>query len=219
MQKSINKILFLILTIALFTGLADFPNSISAATIDLNWKTNTHHGITEINVGDQVCWTWTDSFTHSVTSGVSNVPDGLFDSGFIAGLETQFCHTFNDVGDFPYFCEIHGSASMDGTIRVLEPDSDDDGVPDSSDNCPSVVNTNQLDMDNDTDGDACDDENIITTNTILSQNTISLGDVVVQGGAVITINSGITLDIDFENHKLLVQSGSGVLIKAGGTIT
>jgi hypothetical protein len=36
------------------------------------------------------------------------------------------------------------------------PDSDGDGIPDESDNCPSVCNSQQLDADNDTIGDVCD---------------------------------------------------------------
>ena len=38
-------------------------------------------------------------------------------------------------------------------------DSDKDGSPDSSDNCPNVANSNQLDLDSDEEGDACDDDN------------------------------------------------------------
>lgn len=38
------------------------------------------------------------------------------------------------------------------TIR----DTDLDGVPDSTDNCPAVANTDQIDGDNDRHGDACD---------------------------------------------------------------
>jgi hypothetical protein len=36
------------------------------------------------------------------------------------------------------------------------PDADSDGVPDSSDNCPAVANTDQTDTDGDGIGDACD---------------------------------------------------------------
>ncbi len=36
---------------------------------------------------------------------------------------------------------------------------------------------------------------------------------------LLTIPSGLTLDIDFVNNHLLVKSGSGVLIKSGGTVT
>jgi len=37
-----------------------------------------------------------------------------------------------------------------------DPDGDGDGIPDSTDNCPSTPNANQLDTDGDTVGDACD---------------------------------------------------------------
>jgi len=35
-------------------------------------------------------------------------------------------------------------------------DTDSDGIPDSSDNCPSVSNSNQLDTDGDNQGNVCD---------------------------------------------------------------
>ena len=37
-------------------------------------------------------------------------------------------------------------------------DVDQDGVPDTHDNCPSIANADQLDSDEDGDGDACDDD-------------------------------------------------------------
>ena len=42
------------------------------------------------------------------------------------------------------------------TTSVPETDSDDDGIPDSQDNCPNVCNNRQLDTDRDGFGDACD---------------------------------------------------------------
>ncbi len=74
-------------------------------------------------------------------------------------------------------------------------------------------------MDSDGIGDSCDTINIINSDTTLSANTVSLGNVIVQNNSVLTIPSGVTLDIDFANFNLTVKSGSGVLIKAGGTIT
>ena len=45
-----------------------------------------------------------------------------------------------------------------GTDPTVAPDSDNDGVPDISDNCPAVVNSLQTDTDSDGDGNACDDD-------------------------------------------------------------
>ncbi|MGQ7848736.1 FG-GAP-like repeat-containing protein [Granulosicoccus sp. 3-233] len=41
---------------------------------------------------------------------------------------------------------------------VIEPDSDGDDIPDSSDNCPDMENFDQTNSDNDALGDACDDD-------------------------------------------------------------
>ena len=40
--------------------------------------------------------------------------------------------------------------------QVPEPDSDGDGIPDRSDNCPAIANPDQADADEDGAGDACD---------------------------------------------------------------
>ena len=59
----------------------------------------------------------------------------------------------------------------------------------------------------------------ITTSCTINSNTTIQGNVLVQNGSVLTIPSGVTLDIDFVSFSLTVQSGSGVYIKSGGTIT
>ncbi len=48
-----------------------------------------------------------------------------------------------------------------GSVYIFEadiapPDTDDDGIPDDEDNCPSDFNTDQADLDNDGQGDVCD---------------------------------------------------------------
>ena len=49
------------------------------------------------------------------------------------------------------------SPSMDARgAEVLNLDVDSDGVPDESDNCPDVANPDQVDVDFDAVGDACD---------------------------------------------------------------
>jgi len=98
-------------------------------------------------------------------------------------------------------------------------DSDSDGVDDGVDNCPNTSNANQLDMDSDGTGDACDSINIITSDTSLSASTISLGNVLIQNNSVLTVPSGIILDINFASFNLTIESGSSVLIESGGKIT
>jgi len=58
-----------------------------------------------------------------------------------------------------------------------------------------------------------------TFTCILESDAIIEGNVIVQNNSVITILPGVTLDIDFENNFLQVKFGSGVRIKAGGTLT
>ncbi len=45
------------------------------------------------------------------------------------------------------------------------------------------------------------------------------GNVLVQNNSLLTVPSGITLDVNFGTFNLTVKSGSGILIESGGTIT
>ena len=60
---------------------------------------------------------------------------------------------------------------------------------------------------------------IITSSCILSENSLAVANVLIQNNAVLIIPDGFTLDIDFVNNNLTIESGSGVLIESGGTIT
>lgn len=65
-----------------------------------------------VTVGSTVIWTNADSVAHTVTAN-----DGSFSSGPIQPGAT-YSHTFNTAGTFPYYCTIHGQASMNGTVIV-----------------------------------------------------------------------------------------------------
>jgi len=107
---------------------------------------------------------------------------------------------------------------LDNTGNACDVDDDNDTIDDVNDNCPLISNLNQNDLDSDDTGDVCDSETLITTNTVLTADTSLAGDLVVEPGFVLTINPGVTLDIDSVNHKILVKFGGGILIKSGGTL-
>jgi hypothetical protein len=71
-------------------------------------------------------------------------------------------------------------------------------------------------------GDACivpsSGDWIITSSCTLSANDSAPANVIVQNNSILTIPNGITLDMDFVNFNLAVESGSGVLIESGGVI-
>lgn len=73
--------------------------------------------ITNINVNDQVIWTWAATH-HSTTSGTNNVPSGLWDSGVINSLPHTFTNTFSSAGAFTYYCSIHYNVGMTGAVIV-----------------------------------------------------------------------------------------------------
>jgi len=104
-----KKSLLIILCLAMF--------SVNAQTThDLDWYTGIGSNVNlTIDVGDTVRWTWT-SPSHTVTSLPSSTE--TFDSGFLGPNGSTFSYTFTLEGSNPYYCEIHGTASMSGTITV-----------------------------------------------------------------------------------------------------
>jgi plastocyanin len=73
-----------------------------------------------IGIGDTVHWVWGGS-GHSTTSGNPCTADGLWDSG-VHPAGFTFDVTFPTAGTFNYFCSVHCSFGMTGTITVgLQP--------------------------------------------------------------------------------------------------
>ncbi|RJP81046.1 MAG: hypothetical protein C4524_02515 [Candidatus Zixiibacteriota bacterium] len=66
--------------------------------------------------GTEITWNNNDSWEHTVTSGFPGGNTGYFDSG-IVGAGGTFNFTFDSVGTFPYYCEIH-PVVMRGTVIV-----------------------------------------------------------------------------------------------------
>ena len=100
-------------------------------------------------------------------------------------------------------------------------DMDDDGIPDESDNCPTIANADQVDSDDDGHGDACvapgaisskasvGDNPVIGAGSVLNQN-VSVGDDVVIG-----MNTVINRDAVIGDG---VTIGDGVVISKGVAI-
>ncbi len=81
----------------------------------------------EVSVGTTVTWTNDDEEDpHTVTAD-----DGAFDSGNLDPGE-DFSHTFDEAGDFPYFCEIHDPEMVGSIIVTRQPTDpqDDNGGDD-----------------------------------------------------------------------------------------
>ena len=100
-----------------------------------------------VNQGDTVTWTVTESIgePHSVTSGTPEDSGKIFDSG-TAGSTNSFKlrdqgatyeYTFDQAGEFPYYCVIH-PAEMTGKVVVLAPGA---SVPPSIEPAPSEEET------------------------------------------------------------------------------
>lgn len=80
-----------------------------------------------IEVGDTVQWVWADKHQHSVTSGrgETNTPDGIFNSGS-QKPGYKFSFTFQNVGTFRYFCDVHNHLNTGGTwpdVTVVAPNA------------------------------------------------------------------------------------------------
>ena len=59
----------------------------------------------------------------------------------------------------------------------------------------------------------------VETNCTLESNEIAPQNFVVEGNSVLTIPSGTSLDIDFSQSNITIESGGSIVIKSGGNIT
>ena len=69
-----------------------------------------------INAGDTVNWINIDTAAHTVTGGSpADGPSGVFDSSLVMA-SAEFAFTFNDSGNYDYFCMVH--PWMIGSVTV-----------------------------------------------------------------------------------------------------
>jgi plastocyanin len=97
-----------------------FQSSSSAKNINIgdNFFSSTNgNGNLTIEVGDTVTWTNNGTVQHTVTSGSESNAGQIFDSGNL-NRGDAFSFRFTQAGSFLYFCRVHGSNVMSGTITV-----------------------------------------------------------------------------------------------------
>jgi plastocyanin len=73
-----------------------------------------------VPVGATVIWVNQDGAPHTATAD-----DGKLFKSDLLSRGQQFKHTFDQIGEFPYYCELHGSAGgvdMAGKIKVVPAD-------------------------------------------------------------------------------------------------
>ena len=76
----------------------------------------------EISVGDTVLWEWVGN-GHNVSYDESNVPAGTDWEGDDDSLYNEghfHAHTFEDAGEYEYYCQPHRSSGMVGNFTVTE---------------------------------------------------------------------------------------------------
>ena len=59
---------------------------------------------------------------------------------------------------------------------------------------------------------------LVVQDCLLSGSATAPGNVIVEPGIALTIDTGSSLDIDFTNFHLLIRSGAKLVIKDGGKI-
>ncbi len=129
----IKKTLFILLLSTLFIATASMTGGVARAGGDEGLVIVKIKNLAfipakiTIRPGTTVRWINEDPFSHDVTSGSvvsgrkarqvkkSRHPDGRFHSGTY-GQGESFERTFDDVGEYPYYCAIH--PIMTGAVRV-----------------------------------------------------------------------------------------------------
>ena len=83
-------------------------------------------GEVTIAIGDTVTWVNDDTAAHTTTSGdPAGGPDGNWDSSLVM-VGQSFSNTFDEAGEFPYFCMVH--PWMAGMVIVGEAMAGADGI-------------------------------------------------------------------------------------------
>ncbi|WP_272420247.1 thrombospondin type 3 repeat-containing protein [Polyangium jinanense] len=142
---------------------------------DTDFSGNGNEGGTVTVSGD-----YTGTVTSRIVLGDKKRNGGAFDAGCTADpLEGKECAPAGAkiAYDFPNW-SCHGNicpVAIAGSCQAS--DSDGDAIPDTTDNCPELANTDQSDVDHDGVGDVCDDQsNFVVIRFKVGERCMILGD-------------------------------------------
>ena len=125
-------------------------------TFDVDIVNFQHQSIT-VEVGTTVKWTNQDQIPHTVTSGAPGGQTDLFDTSNL-GNQGTFSFTFDQEGEFTYFCRIH--PTMTATVTVVSDLSGIDTDVADKDDAVAMEDSGAMTEDDDAltvaDGDAMD---------------------------------------------------------------
>ena len=93
------------------TGSGNYSSANSLVISNYSFKPQTF----KVRAGTTVTWTNMDTVAHSVVSGPSEAPTGLFESTLLGHMQS-FSYAFSTLGTFVYHCGPH--PYMTGTIVV-----------------------------------------------------------------------------------------------------
>lgn len=96
--------------VACDNGGGDLSSSDAMPTDEVSVFDNSFEpSVIEVGVGDTVTWTWEGNAPHDVDGG-----------SFASEVQTEgtFEHTFNELGEYRYVCNIH--SGMNGMVVVAE---------------------------------------------------------------------------------------------------
>ncbi|HUB05806.1 MAG TPA: plastocyanin/azurin family copper-binding protein [Myxococcales bacterium] len=95
----------------------DAGRPVDAGIVAVSLRSLTYQPANEtVNQGMTITWTNDDTVLHTVTSGPPGQPDGRFDEQLPPGA--SFSYTFKSPGSYPYFCRIHYTMGMVGSVTV-----------------------------------------------------------------------------------------------------
>jgi len=147
------------------------------------------------NVGDSFSVTWTGTDNHS---GINHYEISLDSQPFV-NKGTATSHSFSGISTGPHTVTVKAVDNV-GNFQTDSINLENIPVP-----CSLPPPSGNWVIQS-----SCE---------LQSSATVNMGDVIVKFDSVLTILSGVTLDIDFTQFNITIESGSGVLIKSGGKIT